>query len=522
MSDWDFSSFWDEALRQIKEEFEQAGRIQEFSLWFSIDYESSTETVITASVPSAFLRDQAIKKGYVQQIEHKILELSGKEMTLDFIIKPRVPRQSAQPVVQNTEQNNQSTTIEKSENNSQQSAPKNIVKNPIQNLSIFTELQQHAVSLSEKKEEEPALQIPVQSEVKKNTGLREDYTFDTFIPGENNRLAFNAAVAIASNPGRSYNPVLFYGGVGLGKTHLMEAIGNEVYKKSQGKLKVIYISAENFTNEFVQAIKAGTDTRDKNAMVKFKTKYRNADVLLIDDIHFLQNKEETQEELFHTFNALYDSYKQLVFTCDRPISELKNVTARLKSRFERGLSVDMQPPAYETRRAILEKKLVIMNRSLPDNIIELIAQNVATNVRDLEASLTKLIAYMDLTEPANKKITVEKAQQLLRDTFRSPISENITVETIQRVVAESYNISYTDMKSKKKTRNIAFPRQIAMYIAREMTDLSTTDLGMEFGGRDHTTVMHACNLIKGQIRDDTTLNYKIQQLMQEIKMYKKS
>ena len=164
----------------------------------------------------------------------------------------------------------------------------------------------------------------------------------------------------------------------------------------------------------------------------------------------------------------------------------------------------------------------IIQRICAYNIIELIAQNVATNVRDLEASLTKLIAYMDLTEPANKKITVEKAQQLLRDTFRSPISENITVETIQRVVAESYNISYTDMKSKKKTRNIAFPRQIAMYIAREMTDLSTTDLGMEFGGRDHTTVMHACNLIKGQIRDDTTLNYKIQQLMQEIKMYKKS
>lgn len=505
MSNWDFSSFLDEALRQIKEDFEQQGRIQEYALWFSLEYESSTENVITVSVPSSFVRDQFKQKGYAEETEQKLFDLSGKELSLNFIIKPKKREKQTVPS-QAVPQAARIQPQTQSYSGQPQHSRAAVYENPIENT--YSSNQTYVQSQDEKQ---------------KNTGLNSDYTFERFVPGENNNFAYNVAVAVSNNPGTTYNPVLFYGGVGLGKTHLMEAIGNAVYKNTQGKLKIIYISAENFTNEFVQAIRTSSNnSKDRNSMVNFKLKYRNADILLIDDIHFLQNKEETQEELFHTFNALYESKKQLVFTCDRPIHELKNITARLKSRFDRGVSVDMQPPAYETRRAILEKKLSLMNRTLPEDIIDLIAQNVCTNVRDLEASLIKLTAYIDLTQIAHKKITVEKAQELLKDTFRSPPNEKITVETIQRVVADAYNISYTDMKGKKKTRPIVFPRQIAMYITREMTDLSTTDIGMEFGGRDHTTVMHACNQIKEQQNADPFLNYKIQNLMQEIKMYKKN
>ena len=352
---------------------------------------------------------------------------------------------------------------------------------------------------------------------KKHTDLREDYTFDTFVMGENNSFAYNAAVAVSKNPGRAYNPVLIHGGVGLGKTHLIQAIGNAVYQS--GGLKVIYITAENFTNEFIQSL------NDKTPQ-KFKNKYRSADVLLIDDIHFLQNKESTQEELFYTFDALYNSYKQIVFTCDRPISELKNLTERLRSRFERGLNVDLQPPKYEMRRAILEKKLAYIHDQscskitslIPQEVIDLIAQNVETNVRDLESCLTKIIAYAELVE---SKVTLEIAQQQLRDKFSSSQPSNISIDVIQRVVADDFNISLVDIKGKKRTKNVTLPRQIAMYIAQEITEFSTTELGIEFGGKDHTTVMHSCQKIREAILTDSKLDSKIQYLIKTVKDYKK-
>ncbi len=345
---------------------------------------------------------------------------------------------------------------------------------------------------------------------KQHPMLRADYSFRTFVEGDNNSFAYNAAIAVGKNPGHSYNPFLIYGGVGLGKTHLMQAIGNLVYGERGGK--VIYITAETFTNEFIQSLQA----KDKSS-TEFKKKYRSADVLLIDDIHFLQNKKGVQEELFYTFEALYGAYKQMVFTCDRPLTDMKGFNDRLLSRFTKGLNVDLQPPSYETRCAILNKKLENRDTHIPQEVIELIARNVETNVRDLEASLTKLIAYEELV---NKPITMEIAQQQLKDTFYSSKQSNFSVEQIQKIVAEYWNISYIDLKSKKRTQKIAFPRQVAMYIAREITEYSTTELGMEFGGRDHTTVMHSCQKIEEKIKSDPTMDTIIQSLIRKIREHK--
>jgi chromosomal replication initiator protein len=288
----------------------------------------------------------------------------------------------------------------------------------------------------------------------------------------------------------------------------MQSIGNRVWIEN-AKKKVICITAEEFTNEFIQSI------HDKTTQ-NFKNKYRYVDVLLIDDIHFLQNKLGSQEELFHTFNALYDANKQMVFTCDRPVSELKNLSDRLRSRFERGLNVDLQPPNFETRCAILKKKIEAGRIPVPDEVIEIIAKNISTNVRDLEAALTKLVAYAELV---HKEINLEIAQNQLKDVFSQSKHGNVTIDNILRVVADYYKLSYNDLKGKKRTKNIAFPRQIAMYIARDITEYSTTELGFEFGGRDHTTVMHACQKIEERLKLDPNLESTIQALVRAIKDY---
>lgn len=461
MGTWDYSIFWKEALNQFKNELSE----QEFTMWFNMEYETSGDQTLIVSVPSAFYRDQ-VKQRYLIKIESKLLELSGQHLSLDFEIRQRkkesAPDQGATPSAGHTTE----------------PATGGHAKKPAPPVSRGGHPQ-----------------------------LRHDYTFDNFVIGENNSFAANAAIAIAKNPGTAYNPCLIYGGVGLGKTHLMQAIGNLAW--TEKGCKIIYITAENFTNEFVESIK-------NNKTQDFKNKYRTADMLLIDDIHFLQKKNETQEELFHTFNALYDANKQIIFTCDRPVSELKNLSERLRSRFERGLNVDLQPPNYETRCAILSKKIETRGVSIPTEVINLIAKNISSNVRDLEASLTKLIAYAELTK---KAVTLETAQQQLRDTFGSPKQNNVTIETIQKVVAEYFSLSYTDLKGKKRTKAVSFPRQLAMYIAREITEYSTTELGMEFGGRDHTTVMHGCQKIEERLKAEPSLTQTIQKLNKLIKDY---
>jgi chromosomal replication initiator protein len=459
MPDWDYRVFWDEAIKQVKHSMSE----QEYNLWFNrMEYIRSEEQIIILSVPSSFYRDQ-VKQRYQSTIESTLLELSGSELGLGFEIKQVTSDQKASP--SKTQVGNASASISAASSTETHRAKKDI-KHPL---------------------------------------LKGAYTFDNFVIGDNNSFAANAAMAISKNPGTGYNPCLIYGGVGLGKTHLIQSIGNSVFHEYPNK-KIVYVTMENFTNEFIQSIREKTQH-------KFKNKYRHADVLLIDDIHFLQNKPETQEELFHTFNALYDSNKQMVFTCDRPVSEIKDMTDRLRSRFERGLNVDLQPPNYETRFAILNKKIENSNVRIPEESINLICNNVTTNVRDLEAALTKLIAYAELV---SKEITPEITQQQLKDFFANPKQKNITIDVIIKVVATYFNLSTQDIKSKRKTKAIAFPRQIAMYITREITEYSTTEVGLEFGGRDHTTVMHACQRVVDRMKSDPTLDPMIKQLIRSI------
>ncbi|GHU92975.1 chromosomal replication initiator protein DnaA [Spirochaetia bacterium] len=468
MAEWDYEVFWKEMMSQIQTELGE----QEFSIWFiNLEYIRAAEKSITAAVPSPFYRDQ-IKSRYQNLIENKLKELTGKELSIEFEVVPRDKAAEGQRTPEALPNNPEKVPVSG--------------KNAPQAAAVPT-------GTAEKKARHPQ--------------LREDYIFDRYVIGENNSFAANAALAIGRNPGTAYNPFLIYGGVGLGKTHLMQAIGNYIHTNSESK--IIYTTAENFTNEFTQSIK-------ENRMPAFKNKYRYVDVLLIDDIHFLESKSGTQEELFYTFDALYDAKKQIVFTCDRPVSELKNLTDRLRSRFERGLNVDLQPPNYETRCAILKKKIETLNTSIPDEVIALVSKNVSTNIRDLEAALTKLNAYAELVE---KDITVEIAQQQLKDVFASPRQTNMSIETIQRVIAEERDLTINDLKGPKRTAKIVLARQLAMYIAREITEYSTTELGQAFGGRDHTTVMHSCQKIEESIRADPTMDSTIESLKRMIKEY---
>ncbi len=454
---WDYEIFWKETISILRNELTE----QEYVMWFNnMHYLSSSEAEITLSVPSSFYKDQIVKR-YLPQIEEKLASLSGDTIKISFIIAPTKSSKSAGK--------------ESKETQSSGSSPKS-----------------HEKRL-----------------VRPHPKMNNEYTFDKFVIGENNSFAANASFAIAKNPGTAYNPCLIYGGVGLGKTHLIQAIGNQAYGEFPN-LSIVYVTAEEFTNEFIFSIK-------EKASHKFKNKYRKVDVLLIDDIHFLPGKVETQEELFHTFNALYDANKQMVFTCDRPVSELKSLSDRLRSRFERGLNVDLQPPNYETRIAILKQKIEGKKVEIPNEVIELICKNVTTNVRDLEKALTKLMAYADLV---NKKITLEIAQRQLKDFFTQPQQRNITFDLIQRIVAEYFGLSSNELKSKKRTKAIALPRQIAMYIAREITEYSTTEVGLNFGGRDHTTVMHACQKIENELKTDATLEPTVQHLIRTIKEFK--
>jgi chromosomal replication initiator protein len=463
MAEWDYGIFWNETLNQIREQLGEG----EFNRWFKlVNYQGTTEKGIVLTVPSAFYRDE-VKRRYQNSIETTLKMITGKDIALDFEVKPLTQGEfalSQQPETPETERVREVT----------QSRP--TVK-------------------------------PVQEKKRPHPQLREDYSFEKYIIGDNNNFAANAAMAISKNPGTAYNPCLIYGGVGLGKTHLMQAIGRYIHETSERK--IIYISAENFTSEFIQFV-------GEKKMAAFKNKYRFIDVLLLDDIYFLENKWETQEELFHTFNTLYDANKQMIFTCDRPVSELKKITDRLRSRFERGLNVDLQPPNYETRCAILKSKLQGRKVSVPDNVIELISRNISSNVRDLEAALTKLVAYAELV---GESITLKIAQQQLKDAFASPKQGNLAIETIQQVIADEYHISCNDLKGKKKAQTIVIPRQLAMYITREITEYSNTEIGQAFGGRDHSTVMYSCQKVEDRIRSDPNMDANIQNLIKTIKEY---
>ena len=469
-------------MKELQEEYKKNGKEDEFTLWFQMKYVDSTIDTITVSFPSTFLLTAIQNRGNVEIVKNKIRAITAQS-NLNF--NCIVDEESF-------------SDADDSEENSEEEIKEEVVseKNTSSKNASFD---------SEKSDENE------QSEKTKKTHpqLKANFTFETFIPGENSNYAYNAAIAVSKEPGKKYNPILLYGGSGLGKTHLMQSIGNYIYNENP-KAKICYVSAENFGNDFTSSL-----TSKKTN--EFKNKYRNLDVLLLDDIHFLQGKEGMQNELFYTFEALYQKNAQMVFTCDRPIKEIKNMADRLVSRLSNGLCIDLQPPNYETRIAILQKKLQILGKTLNQDIIDYVAKNVETNVRDLESALQNILGYADLI---GREPTIENVKNLLRDLLSSSYAENISLDVIKKVIADNYQISVSDLTGKKRDKKFVVPRQIAIYIAREITEISFMELGREMGGKDHSTIMHAYNTISEKIKFDPSLESKIQLYIREIKEYK--
>ncbi|MFZ7942348.1 MULTISPECIES: chromosomal replication initiator protein DnaA [Bacillaceae] len=337
--------------------------------------------------------------------------------------------------------------------------------------------------------------------------LNQKYTFDTFVIGSGNRFAHAASLAVAEAPAKAYNPLFIYGGVGLGKTHLMHAIGHYVLDHNP-QAKVVYLSSEKFTNEFINSIR---DNKAEN----FRNKYRNVDILLIDDIQFLAGKESTQEEFFHTFNALHEESKQIIISSDRPPREIPTLEDRLRSRFEWGLITDITPPDLETRIAILRKKAKAEGLDIPNEVMLYIANQIDSNIRELEGALIRVVAYSSLI---NKDINADLAAEALKDIIPSSKPKVITIHEIQKTVGELFSIKLEDFKAKKRTKSVAFPRQIAMYLSRELTDNSLPKIGEEFGGRDHTTVIHAHEKISKLLQTDSQLQKQVKELHELLKV----
>lgn len=337
--------------------------------------------------------------------------------------------------------------------------------------------------------------------------LNPRYTFDTFVVGANNNLAHAASLAVAEAPAEVYNPLFIYGGVGLGKTHLMHSIAHFILQRNP-KAKVLYVTSEKFTNELIESIRNQNSTP-----TEFREKYRNIDVLLIDDIQFIIGKESTQEEFFHTFNTLHESKKQIIISSDKPPKDIETLEERLRSRFEWGLTVDIQSPDYETRMAILKKKEELDGLHIDNEVMKYIATNVKSNIRELEGALTKIDAFSKLVK---QDINVDLAAEALKDLISPNDKKEITADLIAQVVSDHFNITITELMSTKKSRNIAFPRQITMYLCRRLTDLSLTDIGKKLGNRDHTTVLHGIDKITKEIDKDNSLQNTIEVLNKKI------
>lgn len=358
---------------------------------------------------------------------------------------------------------------------------------------------------AETKKKDAKLEGRKQRLASKGIYLNPKYVFENFIAGPSNQFAHAAALKVAEAPGKAYNPLFIYGGVGLGKTHLITAIGNRVADK-RGDFNILYVSAEQFTNEVVSTIRhAKTD--------ELKGKYRNLDLLLVDDVQFLENKTATQEELFHTINTLYEQQKQIVLSSDRPPREIRAVTDRLRSRFGMGLVADIQPPDFELRVAIVQKKAEMEKIHLSEDVVSFLASKIRTNIREMEGCLIRLGAHASLT---GCSIDVAMAKNILKDSLYSE-DKPLTIEHIQKVVSELYGIKYQDMKSKKRTKDIAGPRQVAMYICKQLTDCSLNEIGKGFGGKDHATVIYACKQIEGRRSADDDFNRKVENLLNKIR-----
>ena len=477
MANLDYKTVWNETFSLLKKELGD----DEYDIWFSkVEYIRAEGSEICAEVPSNFFLEM-FKPKYLPRIIEKLGELAGENLTVTLEVpeKGAKPRETAPPA--------------KEEKLAGKNSLPSIETSPVKTPSIKVEK-------------------------KKNLSqLQEEYTFETYVVGEINSYAYNVALAVAKNPGanKMYNPYLIYGGTGLGKTHLMQAIGHYIHQHSD--LKILYITGEGFMREFVEVVGLGHKNRDS-----FAKKYRNVDALLIDDIHVIERGAGTQDELFYTFEALHNNKKQLVFTCDRPISELKGMAPRLQSRFESGVNIELNLPKYEELIAILKIKMEMRNIELKkniiisDEIIEMIINKISSNVRVMQGALNKLMGYADLI---NKPVTVEIAQRELKDVFADPKQGNMSVDIIQKVIAEEYHLTPNDLKGKKRTKSIVRPRQISMYLCRELTEYSLTEIGESFGNRDHTTVLHSCKLIEEESRSDTNLYSALERLKRMIKEY---
>lgn len=452
---------WNTTIAQIKDSLPES----DYSSWFTrLVYGGEDDGKVTLYVPSKFFKDK-FEESFKELIENTLSELGGQNYKILIEIKKDAQKPQAVKKTDDKSKTEPSFTPQDQKNKTVKTDSEDMMFNP-------------------------------------------SYTFESFVPGDNSNFAYSACLAIAKNPGSAYNPCLIYGGVGLGKTHLIQSIGN--YIKTNTKQKVVYVTAENFTNEYIQSL-------GEKKTQQFKTKYRKVGVLLMDDIQFLQDKEGIQNELFNTFNDLYDTGRQIVFTCDRPVEELKNITDRLRTRFERGLNIDLLPPNYETRVAILRKKCQEKNFIFSDEVIDYIASNISSNVRALESCLTKLIAYSQLL---NKDISLDIAKEQLRHIISSNNdTSGISIDLIIKVVANYFNVSPSDIKGKNKSQSVVLPRQIAMYLCRRMTDFSTTEIGNEFGGKEHTTVMYNVQKIEARLKSsEKEINNLIDKLETQIKL----
>jgi len=443
---------WSRAMEIIKRDL---ANDQTFNIWFRpIGFVSITADKITLEVPNKFFQGWLLDR-YMNLLNSGVQKASGRALHIDFVLSDSGNEEVLQRPAK------EETKKEKF-------------------LGIF-----------------PRQVVDSAKEI----GLNSKYTFDSFVIGPSNRFAHAASLAVSDSPAKAYNPLFIYGGVGLGKTHLMHAIGQHVAQKT-AKAKILYISSEDFTNQLIGSIQNRTTQ-------KFRERYRGVDVLLIDDIQFIAGKESTQEEFFHTFNALYDAHKQIVVSSDRPPKEIQSLEERLVSRFEWGLVTDIQPPDLETRIAILKKKSEKETIALPEDVLFFLGEKIRSNIRELEGALIRVVAYAKLI---GKEVTVDLVKEVLKDMIIEG-EKKITIDLIQKKVSEYFDTKLSDMRAKKRSKAIAYPRQIAMYLARQMTDYSLPEIGEYFGGRDHTTVIHACDKIEKELKTRRGLKESIDRLV---------
>ncbi len=440
---------WDQILEKVKEDYDITNVA--FNTWLKpLKIYSVEDNKITLLVTNESIAVTLIRKKYALPLQVVIEEMTGVPYEIDFVMQGQVPQKKTAP----SPVNNRKTESRKDENHS---------------------------------------------------NLNPNYTFDSFVVGNNNRFAHSASLAVAEQPGEIYNPLFLYGGVGLGKTHLMHSIAHYI-QETMPDLKVLYVTSETFTNEVIDGIRNGT-------MQKLREKYRNTDVLLVDDVQFIIGKESTQEEFFHTFNELHVAKKQIIISSDRPPKEMVTLEERIRSRFEWGLTADIGSPDYETRMAILRKKIEQDNFYMDDEILNYIAVNLKSNIRELEGALNKLLAYSNLEQ---KEITMEIAQKELENLINPDTKKEVTPQLIMEVVAEHFSITVDQLMSKSRTKDIALPRQIVMYLCKNMTSLPLESIGRLIGGRDHSTILHGVNKVKDEFDKDKDFRQTVETIQKKI------